>query len=103
MYFAVDRCPTLKVPKNSLLSTTETSYNTVVSCMCQKGYQFPDKSKIRTITCLYGKVWSNQFGDCQSKLSFCQYFVRISVPAMVESIPTVDSMTICKGKFILFF
>ncbi|XP_078667358.1 uncharacterized protein LOC144909170 [Branchiostoma floridae x Branchiostoma belcheri] len=58
----VKQCPTLTVPANGALSTTATSYQTVVTFTCNQGYRLDGAS---SATCQADGTWSNPFSTCR--------------------------------------
>ncbi|XP_019626709.1 PREDICTED: sushi, von Willebrand factor type A, EGF and pentraxin domain-containing protein 1-like [Branchiostoma belcheri] len=55
------QCPSLTAPANGALSTTDTSFNTVVTITCNSGYVL---NGVPTVTCQAGGTWSNTLPTC---------------------------------------
>ncbi|XP_078659988.1 P-selectin-like [Branchiostoma floridae x Branchiostoma belcheri] len=55
------QCPTLTAPTNGALSTTATSYQTVVTFTCNSGYQLNGATDA---TCQADRTWSNSVPTC---------------------------------------
>ncbi|KAI8500841.1 hypothetical protein Bbelb_216590, partial [Branchiostoma belcheri] len=59
----VRQCPTLTAPANGALSTTATSYQTVVNFTCNPGYVL---NGITNTTCQADGTWSNPIPTCRA-------------------------------------
>ncbi|KAI8498132.1 hypothetical protein Bbelb_240760 [Branchiostoma belcheri] len=59
------QCPTLTAPPNGALSTTATSYQTVVTFTCNTGYQLNGAADA---TCQADGTWSNPVPTCTPRL-----------------------------------
>ncbi|XP_078687146.1 uncharacterized protein LOC144919463 isoform X14 [Branchiostoma floridae x Branchiostoma belcheri] len=55
------QCPSLTAPANGALSTTDTSFNTVVTVTCDSGYVL---NGVPAVTCQAGGTWSNTLPTC---------------------------------------
>ena len=68
---AADRCDPVNVTAHATPNTRDTSWHTNVTYSCHPGYEWPNPSSVRRITCQPGGTWSNSFSDkddCKSTL-----------------------------------
>ena len=63
----MSHCPPLPHIENATVNTNATEYDVVANVTCLPGYQFPDKTKEKTVQCLENETWSNIPDDCEGK------------------------------------
>ena len=63
----VIHCPELLEVANATANSSNTEYDSTVHYECLPGFQYPDRSLVKSITCLANETWTDYPPPCESK------------------------------------